>query len=91
MPCCGTLCGWRKTGPLCLRPHHGHAALRELYAAQTFLVLLECQGYDTPGGEFSGAGPSRTLVGWRSVGGSGCVSPVTIWYFGKVTAQPASL
>lgn len=70
VPCCGMLCGWRAPGLLCLRPHHGHAVLHELFAAQTFLVLLKCPDHDPPGGEFSGAGPSRALLGCRSVAGT---------------------
>lgn len=85
MPCCGMLCGWGAPGLLRLRPHHG------LHAAQTFLVLMKCPGHDSPGGDFSGAGPSRALVCWRRVVGSGCVCPVINWFVGKVTAQPAGL
>lgn len=47
---------------LCLRPHRGHSVLHELYAAQMFLLLPKCPGHDPPGGESSGADPSRALV-----------------------------
>lgn len=56
------LCGWRTPGLPCLRPHPGHTVLHELYAAQMFLVLLKRPGHDPPGGESSGADPSRALV-----------------------------